>query len=103
MVIIPDAGSLPSDTELSQLRLVKDDVPESKENDVKSKAEAAASQANIDIDANNMILMEVTLVKVTTIFDNSSGKSETTVTPVQPTDKVKVRIPYPEKCGQEQT
>ena len=96
VVIIPDAGSLPSDTELSQLRLVKDDVPESKENDVKSKAEAAASQANIDIDANNMILMEVTLVKVTTIFDNSSGKSETTVTPVQPTDKVKVRIPYPE-------
>ena len=96
VVIIPDAGSLPPDTELSQLRLVKNDVPESKEADVKSKAAAAASQANIDINENNMILMEVTLVKVTTTFDNSSGKSETTVTPVQPTDKVKVRIPYPE-------
>lgn len=101
VVIIPDAGSLPSDTELSQLRLVKDEVPASKEADVKKEAKKAAATAGITIPENNMVLMEVTLVKVTTIFDGSSGKSETTVTPVQPTDKVKVRIPYPENVDKD--
>lgn len=94
VVIIPDAGSLPEDTELSQLRLVKGDVDNTKKADVIADAKAAMGNTNIP-DAN-MIPMEVTLVKVTTTFDGSTGKSETTVTPVQPTDKVKVRIPYPE-------
>lgn len=94
VVIIPDAGSLPEDTELSQLRLVKEDVDNTKKADVIADAKAAMGNTNIP-DAN-MIPMEVTLVKVTTTFDGNTGKSETTVTPVQPTDKVKVRIPYPE-------
>lgn len=96
VVIIPDAGSLPEDTELSQLRLVEDKIPTSKESDVKEKAETAADKANIDIDKDKMVLMEVTLVKVTTTFNGTTGKSETTVTPIQPTDKVKVRISYPD-------
>lgn len=95
VVRIPDAGSLPADTELSQLRLVKEDVEPSKEEQVKEDAKKAAAEAGIAITGNNMVLMEVTLVKVTTTVDGLTGKSETIVTPIQPADKVKVCIPYP--------
>lgn len=93
VVIISDAASIPVDTELSQLRLVKEDVKSSKKDKVIKDAKEAIGNTNIS--DNNIVLMEVTLVKVTTTIDASSGTSETTVTPVQPTDKVKVRIPYP--------
>lgn len=94
VAIIPDAGSLPKDTELSQLRLIKEDVPALQQEDVKEKAKTAIE--NTGFDESTMLLMEVTLVKVTTATNPHTGTSTTTVTPVQPTDEVKVRIPYPE-------
>lgn len=93
IVIIPDAVSLPSDTELSSLRLVKEDIEDpEKKAEIEKKAEDAAKAAGID-DAST-IVMEVTLVKVTTTI--SGEETTTAVTPVQPSDTVTVRIPYPE-------
>lgn len=97
IVIIPDAVSLPSDTELSSLRLVKDDIEDAtKVDEIKAKAEAAAQDAGIALDAPK-IVMEVTLVKVTTTI--SGEETTTAVTPVQPSDIVTVRIPYPPYPG----
>lgn len=94
IVIIPDAASLPQDTEMSQLRLLKEEVDESKTEEVKAKAIEEALNEDITIDnSNNVILMEVTLVKVTTV--SSDGNSEITVTPVQPLAEMQVCIPYP--------
>ncbi len=96
IVIIPDAVSLPSDTELSSLRLVKDDIEDPvKKAEIEAKAEAAAQDAGIAPDAPK-IVMEVTLVKVTTTISGEDETTTTAVTPVQPSDSVTVRIPYPE-------
>ena len=98
IVIIPDAVSLPSDTELSSLRLVKEDIEDpEKKAEIEKKAEDAAKAAGID-DAPK-IVMEVTLVKVTTTI--SGEETTTAVTPVQPSDTVTVRIPYPEGVRQD--
>lgn len=98
IVIIPDAVSLPSDTELSSLRLVKEDIKEDSEKkaeiEEKAEAEAAAQGAGIAPDAPK-IVMEVTLVKVTTTISGDNETTTTAVTPVQPSDTVTVRIPYP--------
>lgn len=95
IVIIPDAVSLPSDTELSSLRLVKEDIEDpDKKAEIEKKAEDAAEAAGI-ADAPK-IVMEVTLVKVTTTISGDNETTTTAVTPVQPSDTVTVRIPYPE-------
>ena len=94
IVIIPDAVSLPSDTELSSLRLVKEDIEDpAKKAEIEEKAEAAAQDAGIAPDAPK-IVMEVTLVKVTTTISATDASTTTSVTPVQPSDIVTVRIPY---------
>ena len=99
IVIIPDAVSLPSDTELSSLRLVKEDIEDpAKKAEIEEKAKAAAQDAGIAPDAPK-IVMEVTLVKVTTTI--SGEETTTAVTPVQPSDTVTVRIPYPEGVRQD--
>ena len=99
IVIIPDAVSLPSDTELSSLRLVKEDIEDSeKKAEIEEKAEAAAQDAGIAPDAPK-IVMEVTLVKVTTKISSDNETTTTAVTPVQPSDIVTVRIPYPPYPG----
>lgn len=89
VVIIPDAGALPSDTELSELRLIKDEATE--ENT--KKVEELATTNNLE--PKNMDVVEITLVKIVTTTNGVDGTETTTVTPVQPGDKVKVRIPYP--------
>lgn len=93
IVILPNAGSLPVGAEFSELQLVKEDISE---NAKKQEAieDAKAAIRNTNIPDENMIPMEVTLVKVTTTQTGSNF--QTTVTPVQPADEVKVRIPYPE-------
>ena len=102
IVIIPDAVSLPSDTELSSLRLVKEDIEDpAKEAEIEEKAEAAAQDAGIAPDAPK-IVMEVTLVKVTTKISSDNETTTTAVTPVQPSDIVTVRIPYPEGVNKTQ-
>ena len=102
IVIIPDAVSLPSDTELSSLRLVKEDIEDSeKKAEIEEKAEAAAQYAGIAPDAPK-IVMEVTLVKVTTKISGDNETTTTAVTPVQPSDIVTVRIPYPEGVRKDQ-
>ncbi len=102
IVIIPDAVSLPSDTELSSLRLVKEDIEDpAKEAEIEEKAEAAAQDAGIAPDAPK-IVMEVTLVKVTTTISATDASTTTAVTPVQPSDIVTVRIPYPEGVNKTQ-
>lgn len=102
IVIIPDAVSLPSDTELSSLRLVKEDIEDSeKKAEIEEKAEAAAQDAGIAPDAPK-IVMEVTLVKVTTKISSDNETTTTAVTPVQPSDIVTVRIPYPEGINRDQ-
>ena len=101
IVIIPDAVSLPSDTELSSLRLVKEDIEDpEKKAEIEKKAEDAAKAAGID-DAPK-IVMEVTLVKVTTTISATDASTTTAVTPVQPSDIVTVRIPYPEGVNKTQ-
>ena len=101
IVIIPDAVSLPSDTELSSLRLVKEDIedPEKKAK-IEKKAKDAAGIA-LALDATK-IVMEVTLVKVTTTISGDNETTTTAVTPVQPSDTVTVRIPYPEDVRKDQ-
>lgn len=89
VVIIPDAGALPLDTELSELRLIKDEATE--ENT--KKVEQLATTNNLK--PENMDVMEITLVQIVTTTSGTTGKETTTITPVQPGDKVKVRIPYP--------
>ena len=102
IVIIPDAVSLPSDTELSSLRLVKEDIEDpAKKAEIEEKAEAAAQDAGIAPDAPK-IVMEVTLVKVTTTISTTDASTTTAVTPVQPSDIVTVRIPYPEGVNKTQ-
>ena len=103
IVIIPDAVSLPSDTELSSLRLVKEDIKEDSEKkaEIEEKAKAAAQDAGIAPDAPK-IVMEVTLVKVTTTISATDASTTTAVTPVQPSDIVTVRIPYPEGVNKTQ-
>ncbi|WP_455634717.1 cadherin-like beta sandwich domain-containing protein [Parabacteroides sp.] len=102
IVIIPDAVSLPSDTELSSLRLVKEDIDDPvKEAEIEEKAEAAAQEAGIAPDAPK-IVMEVTLVKVTTTISGEDETTTTAVTPVQPSDSVTVRIPYPASVTKDQ-
>ena len=102
IVIIPDAVSLPSDTELSSLRLVKEDIEDpAKKAEIEEKAEAAAQDAGIAPDAPK-IVMEVTLVKVTTTISATDASTTTAVTPVQPSDIVTVRIPYPEGVNKTQ-
>ena len=102
IVIIPDAVSLPSDTELSSLRLVKEDIEDSeKKAEIEEKAEAAAQDEGIAPDAPK-IVMEVTLVKVTTTISATDASTTTAVTPVQPSDIVTVRIPYPEGVNKTQ-
>lgn len=102
IVIIPDAVSLPSDTELSSLRLVKEDIEDpEKKAEIEEKAEAAAQDAGIAPDAPK-IVMEVTLVKVTTTISATDASTTTAVTPVQPSDIVTVRIPYPEGVNKTQ-
>ncbi|WP_222435041.1 InlB B-repeat-containing protein [Parabacteroides distasonis] len=102
IVIIPDAVSLPSDTELSSLRLVKEDIEDpAKKAEIEEKAEAAAQDAGIAPDAPK-IVMEVTLVKVTTKISGDNETTTTAVTPVQPSDIVTVRIPYPEGVRKDQ-
>ncbi len=101
IVIIPDAVSLPSDTELSSLRLVKEDIEDpDKKAEIEKKAEDAAEAAGI-ADAPK-IVMEVTLVKVTTTISGDNETTTTAVTPVQPSDIVTVRIPYPEGVRKDQ-
>ena len=46
--------------------------------------------------------MEVTLVKVTTTISATDASTTTAVTPVQPSDIVTVRIPYPEGVNKTQ-
>lgn len=93
IVILPNAGSLPVGTEFSELQLVKEDISDdAKKQEVIEDAKAAIRNTNIPDE--NMIPMEVTLVKVTTT--QTGSYFQTTVTPVQPADEVKVRIPYPE-------
>ena len=100
IVIIPDAVSLPSDTELSSLRLVKEDIEDpAKKAEIEEKA--AAQDAGIAPDAPK-IVMEVTLVKVTTTISATDASTTTAVTPVQPSDIVTVRIPYPEGVNKTQ-
>ena len=102
IVIIPDAVSLPSDTELSSLRLVKEDIEDpAKKAEIEEKAKAAAQDAGIAPDAPK-IVMEVTLVKVTTTISATDASTTTAVTPVQPSDIVTVRIPYPEGVNKTQ-
>ena len=102
IVIIPDAVSLPSDTELSSLRLVKEDIEDpAKKAEIEEKAKAAAQDAGIAPDAPK-IVMEVTLVKVTTTISATDASTTTAVTPVQPSDIVTVRIPYPEGVNRDQ-
>ena len=102
IVIIPDAVSLPSDTELSSLRLVKEDIEDpAKKAEIEEKAKAAAQDAGIAPDAPK-IVMEVTLVKVTTTISATDASTTTAVTPVQPFDIVTVRIPYPEGVNKTQ-
>ena len=102
IVIIPDAVSLPSDTELSSLRLVKEDIEDpAKKAEIEEKAEAAAQDAGIAPDAPK-IVMEVTLVKVTTTISATDASTTTAVTLVQPSDIVTVRIPYPEGVNKTQ-
>lgn len=102
IVIIPDAVSLPSDTELSSLRLVKEDIEDpAKKAEIEEKAKAAAQDAGIAPDAPK-IVMEVTLVKVTTTISTTDASTTTAVTPVQPSDIVTVRIPYPEGVNKTQ-
>lgn len=102
IVIIPDAVSLPSDTELSSLRLVKEDIEDpAKKAEIEEKAKAAAQDAGIALDAPK-IVMEVTLVKVTTTISATDASTTTAVTPVQPSDIVTVRIPYPEGVNKTQ-
>ena len=102
IVIIPVAVSLPSDTELSSLRLVKEDIEDpAKKAEIEEKAEAAAQDAGIAPDAPK-IVMEVTLVKVTTTISATDASTTTAVTPVQPSDIVTVRIPYPEGVNKTQ-
>ena len=102
IVIIPDAVSLPSDTELSSLRLVKEDIEDpEKKAEIEEKSEAAAQDAGIAPDAPK-IVMEVTLVKVTTKISSDNETTTTAVTPVQPSDIVTVRIPYPEGVNRDQ-
>lgn len=102
IVIIPDAVSLPSDTELSSLRLVKEDIEDpAKKAEIEEKAKAAAQDAGIAPDAPK-IVMEVTLVKVTTTISATDASTTTAVTPVQPSDIVTVRIPYPEGVNKNQ-
>ena len=102
IVIIPDAVSLPSDTELSSLRLVKEDIEDpAKKAEIEEKAKAAAQDAGIAPDAPK-IVMEVTLVKVTTTISATDASTTTAVTPVQPSDIVMVRIPYPEGVNKTQ-
>lgn len=102
IVIIPDAVSLPSDTELSSLRLVKEDIEDpEKKAEIEEKSEAAAQDAGIAPDAPK-IVMEVTLVKVTTKISSDNETTTTAVTPVQPSDIVTVRIPYPEGVNKTQ-
>ena len=102
IVIIPDAVSLPSDTELSSLRLVKEDIEDpAKKAEIEEKAEAAAQDAGIAPDAPK-IVMEVTLVKVTTTISATDASTTTAVTPVQPSEIVTVRIPYPEGVNKTQ-
>ena len=102
IVIIPDAVSLPSDTELSSLRLVKEDIEDpAKKAEIEEKAKAAAQDAGIAPDAPK-IVMEVTLVKVTTTISATDASTTTAVTPVQPSDIVTVRIPYPEGVRKDQ-
>ena len=88
IVIIPDVNALPSDTELSELRLIKDEPTE----DNQAKIEEIAKSNGIV--PSNMEVVEITLVKVITTI-GSDGQETTTITPVQPNDQVKVRIPYP--------
>ena len=102
IVIIPDAVPLPSDTELSSLRLVKEDIEDpAKKAEIEEKAKAAAQDAGIAPDAPK-IVMEVTLVKVTTTISATDASTTTAVTPVQPSDIVTVRIPYPEGVNKTQ-
>ena len=102
IVIIPDAVSLPSDTELSSLRLVKEDIEDpAKKAEIEEKAEAAAQDAGIAPDAPK-IVMEVTLVKVTTKISGDNETTTTAVTPVQPSDILTVRIPFPEGVNKTQ-
>ena len=98
IVIIPDAVSLPSDTELSSLRLVKEDIEDPAK---KAEIEEKAKAAGIAPDAPK-IVMEVTLVKVTTTISATDASTTTAVTPVQPSDIVTVRIPYPEGVNKTQ-
>ena len=57
IVIIPDAVSLPSDTELSSLRLVKEDIEDpAKKAEIEEKAEAAAQDAGIAPDAPKIVM-----------------------------------------------
>ncbi len=101
IVIIPDAVSLPSDTELSSLRLVKEDIEDpDKKDEIEEKTKDAAEAAGI-ADAST-IVMEVTLVKVTTTISGDNETTTTAVTPVQPSDIVTVRIPYPEGVNRDQ-
>ena len=77
IVIIPDAVSLPSDTELSSLRLVKEDIEDpAKKAEIEEKAKAAAQDAGIAPDAPK-IVMEVTLVKVTTTISATDASTTT--------------------------
>ena len=69
--------------------------------EIEEKAEAAAQYAGIAPDAPK-IVMEVTLVKVTTKISGDNETTTTAVTPVQPSDIVTVRIPYPEGVRKDQ-
>lgn len=90
IVIIPDDAALPSNTELSELRLVKDDnIAPANQEEVKKQVLAAGIE-----ETGNLQILEISLVKVTTTIA-SAGDISTTVVPVQPNGKVKVYMPYP--------
>lgn len=95
LVIIPNSGSLPEDTELSQLRLIRMDIEDAQEAEVMEDAAEEAGKAGIALTGTNMAVIELTLVKVSTVYNPGIGELETSVTPVQPADQMKVRIPYP--------
>lgn len=96
LVIIPDLSALPSGTNLLDLQLVKNEVPDGKEAGIKELIKEQSGTESIDIE--NMEIVEITLVQVNKTV-GSDGSTSTTVTPVQPSGKVQLRIPYPGGTG----
>lgn len=91
IVIIPDASALPPGTSLSDLQLVKDEVPADKEDEIKKLIKEQPGAINTE----NMEIVEITLVQVSKTLAPDGTVTSSSITPVQPSGTVKVRIPYP--------